>query len=36
MLKIFHGDSVVLAGPTSTRIFKMTVRNFRIKPNTYE
>ena len=27
---------VVLAAPTSTRIFKMNVRNFRIKTSTYE
>ena len=27
---------VVLAAPTSTRIFKMTVSNFRIKTSTYE
>ena len=27
---------VVFAGPTSTRIFKMTVSNFRIKTSTYE
>ena len=27
---------VVLAAPTSTRIFKTTVRNFRIKTSTYE
>ena len=27
---------VVLAAPTSIRIFKMTVSNFRIKTSTYE
>ena len=26
----------MLADPTSTRIFKITVRNFRIKTSTYE
>ena len=26
----------MLAAPTITRIFKMTVRNFRIKTSTYE
>ena len=45
MLNIYHGYWhynlqhliwVVLAAPTSTRIFKMTVSNFRIKTSTYE
>ena len=27
---------VVLTAPTSTRIFKMTVSNFKIKTSTYE
>ena len=45
MLNIYHGYWhynlqhliwVVLAAPTSTRIFKITVRNFTIKTSTYE